>query len=122
MTGRSVKAEDSLGWLVDISGPMERAVQKAWALVAEGDHGLPVRTLERGMLAEIPTDVRDLPAADSPTTEAARRAIMACIQDAGGSSLSDALAVQAKHAADFLASPTSREGLIGAEYARIMSV
>jgi enoyl-CoA hydratase/carnithine racemase len=122
LTGRSVKAEDSLGWLVDFSGPMERAVQKAWALVAEGDHGLPVRTLERGMLAEIPTDVRDLPAADSPTTEAARRAIMACIQDAGGSSLSDALAVQAKHAADFLASPTSREGLIGAEYARIMSV
>jgi hypothetical protein len=47
---------------------------------------------------------------------------MACAQDACGSTLADALAVQARHAADFLTSPASRRGVVGAEYKRVMAV
>ena len=93
-----------------------------WQLVSGGDHGIPERSVETGAMDGVPTDVSDLPPADSEDSEIARRAIMACVQDACGATLADALAVQARHAADFLASPACRRGLVGAEYKRVMSV
>ncbi|NIP14938.1 MAG: hypothetical protein GWM88_09500 [Pseudomonadales bacterium] len=74
------------------------------------------------MLKDIPTEVGDLPAADSPAMETARAAIIECLRQACATPLSEALAVQAKASADFLASATCREGQVGAEYTRTMSV
>ena len=122
LSGQLVKADEAEGWLIDYAGPVEQALKTAWKIVTEGDHRLPERSLERGILEGVPKDFRNLPAADSPASEAARRAIMACIQDACGSSLSEALTIQARHVADFIASPACREGRIGAEHARTMSV
>jgi enoyl-CoA hydratase/carnithine racemase/3-hydroxyacyl-CoA dehydrogenase len=122
LTGRPVRAKDAVGWLVDYAGPMDLALQEAWKVVTDGDHRLPERSLERGALDGIPSDVRELPAADTPASEAARQAIVACIQDACGASLSEALTIQAKRAADFIASPACQEGRIGAEFKRTASV
>jgi hypothetical protein len=111
-----------VGWLIDYSGPMEAALATAWQLASGDDHGIPERAVEAGALDGVPTDVRDLPPADSPGSEVARHAIIACVQDACGSTLADALALQARHVADFLASPACRQGRVGAEHMRVMSV
>jgi enoyl-CoA hydratase/carnithine racemase/3-hydroxyacyl-CoA dehydrogenase len=122
LSGRPVRAGDAVGWLIDYSGPMEAAVTTAWQLASGDDHGIPERSVETGVLDGMPTDVRDLPPVDSQGSEVARHAIMACVQDACGSTLADALALQARHAADFLASPACRQGQVGAEHMRVMSV
>jgi len=72
-------------------------------------------------LSSVPTDVK-LPKAGNPGTEAARKAIMDCIQDSCGAVLSDALSVQAKHSADFMGSDPCRKGVIGADCAKVMNV
>jgi len=122
LTGRPARATDALGWLVDYAGPLDQAIQTAWKVASGSDHGLQQRTVEGGALKKIPTDVGDLPAADSPAMEVARAAIIECMQQACALPLSEALEVQAKRSADFLASATCREGQVGAEYTRTMSV
>jgi enoyl-CoA hydratase/carnithine racemase len=120
--GRPVKARSAEGWLVDFAAPLGVAIQKAWQIVTGGDHGLLARELDTGSLSELPHDYGVLPPADAPVTDAARRAIMACVKDSCGCDLSEALAVQARHAAEFLASPACRTGRVGSEFTRTMSV
>jgi enoyl-CoA hydratase/carnithine racemase len=122
LTGRPVRARDAEGWLVDYAGPLDQALATAWKVASGADHGLPHRTVEKGGLKGLPTDFRDVPAPDSPAMEAARGAIIECMQKAGALPLSEALEVSAKLAADFLASDTCREGAVGAEYTRTMAV
>ncbi len=122
LTGRPARATDAAGWLVDYAGPLDQAVRTAWKLATGGDHGLQKRAAEAGALKDLPTDFGDLPDADSPEMETARGAIIECMQQACALPLSEALAVQAKRSADFLASATCREGQIGAEYTRTMAV
>jgi enoyl-CoA hydratase/carnithine racemase/3-hydroxyacyl-CoA dehydrogenase len=120
--GRPVRAQSAEGWLVDFAGPLEIVIRKAWQIVTGGDHGLAARDLHTGSLSELPHDSGTLPSDDRATTDAARRAIMACVVDSCGCDLSEALGVQARHAAEFLASPVCRAGRVGSEYARTMSV
>ena len=122
LTGRPVMASDLVGWLVDYAGPLDGAMKTAWKVATGAEHGLTRRTVEGGALTEVQTEIRELPDPDSPSMETARRAIIECIQRACGSTLSDALTVQAKISADFLTSPACREGQVGAEYTRTMSV
>ena len=122
LSGRPVRAQEGRGWLVDFAGPLEEALATAWMLAAGGEHGIAERPLETAPLAGLPLEVPDLPPADSPGTEIARRAIVACVQDACAAGLPEALEVQARHAAGFLASDACRRGRVGAEYARVMSV
>ena len=70
----------------------------------------------------MPTDVSGLPPADSPGTEAARLAIMKCIQDACGAPLADAVSIQAKHSAEFMVTKACKSGAIGAEFTKTMAV
>ncbi|UCF18200.1 MAG: hypothetical protein JSU87_09555 [Gemmatimonadota bacterium] len=122
LTGRSVRAGDAVGWLVDYAGPLEQALRVAWKAANGADHGLPLRNVEADALRGVPTDVRDLPDPDGPGMEIARGAIMQCVQAAAASNLANALTVQAKLAAEFLASAACREGMVGAEHARTMAV
>ena len=64
----------------------------------------------------------DLPEANSPGMEIAREAIMDCVRAAGGVSLAEALEIQARMAAEFLASATCGKGVVGAEYTKTMKV
>ncbi len=121
-SGAPVKAKDAVGWLVDYAGPMEDALETAWKLASGGEHGLTRRPLETGALSGVPQDVAGLPPADDPADAHARAAIMTCIQQSCGKPLSEALALQARIAAEFLASPACREGRVGAECARTMAV
>lgn len=82
---------------------------------------MTMRKLDEGVLKGLPADA-GLPVSDSPATEAARRAIIASITDSCGAGLPEALDVQARHSADFTVTPFCREGSIGAEYQRTMTV
>jgi len=121
LSGKSVAAMETVGWLIDYAAPMEDALQTVWKIVTEGDHGLQRRRVEEGVLKGIPLDV-PLPDPDSPGTEAARKAIMETVQNSCGVSLAEALTVQAKHSADFMTSDPCRRGVIGAEFNRVMIV
>jgi hypothetical protein len=93
----------------------------AWKVATEGKHKLPRRTVQAGALDGVPKDVSGLAAA-APETEAARSAIMACVDHACHEALGDALAVQAKHSAEFMVSPACRHGAVGADYTKTMAV
>ena len=82
---------------------------------------MPTRSLDEGVLEDIPADV-GLSASDNLTTEAARKAIMESIRSSCSVPLSEALEVQAKHSADFTVTASCREGSIGTERTRTMLV
>lgn len=121
LTGDQVKAKDTIGWLVDFSGTEEEALEIAWKIANEEDHGLAFRKINEKALAGIPSDI-PLPAADNPGMEAARKAIMENIQDSCTVSLSDALSIQSRHSGQFMTSKHCKMGMIGSTYNQIMNV
>jgi len=122
LTGRPVKASDAVGWLIDHAGPLDEAIRTAWGAVSDGEQRLARRPLEEGPLSDVPAAPADLPEADSPSMQVARDAIMDCVREAGGVSLDDALDLQARMAAEFLASAECRKGAVGADYTKTMKV
>jgi enoyl-CoA hydratase/carnithine racemase len=121
LTGTPVKANDAVDWLIDYSGPTHDALETVWSLASGKAASLTIRKLDEGVLKDIPADV-GVSASDSPATEAARTAIMHSIRDSCGVPLSEALDVQARHAADFINTSFCKQGSIGAEYLRTMMV
>jgi hypothetical protein len=83
---------------------------------------MPRRLLEEGALAGVPKEARDLPAASTPEAEAARQAILDCIDQSCSTTLAEALGTQAEHSAGFMISPACRKGAIGAMYKKTMAV
>ncbi len=121
LSGRPVQGADAVGWLVDASGTTEECLRTAWALATDGDHGLQRRPLETGSVANVPTDVAGL-SAGAPELEAARKAIVDCVQGSCGVELADAVDVQSRHSADFMVTETCRRGRVGAEANRVLNV
>jgi enoyl-CoA hydratase/carnithine racemase len=122
LEGTTVRATDAVGWLIDYSAPPDDALRIVWQVAIGGKHGLSLREVEGRAVEGIPKEISALSPAGDPGVEAARQAIVASIAESSGSTLSDALTVQAKHSAGFLAGPYCRKGAIGAMYARTMTV
>jgi len=120
LTGQPVKAGEAVGWLIDSAGPMPDSLKTVWAIATDGDHGLPVRHVEDGAL----DGVADGSGAElgSSGNESAVRAIVDTIRASCGTSLSEALEVQAKHAAGFMSSAQCQKGAVGAACAKTMTV
>jgi enoyl-CoA hydratase/carnithine racemase len=121
LTGRSIAAKDATSWLVDHAGSMEEALAKTWQIACGDDHGLEARPL-RAEALKIPTDVPGLDAIDNPLVEAARKAIMDCVQASCGVPLAEALEIQAKHSAGFMVTKECRKGAIGASAKKVLEV
>lgn len=121
LTGATVKAKDAAGWLVDYAGPLDAALETTWKIAAGGDHGLKRRSVEKNALQGMPREVAGLSESD-PATEAARAAIVECVQVSCAASLAEALGIQAKISGDFMTSKACRGGAVGAEYSRTMEV
>jgi hypothetical protein len=118
-----VKAEDSVGWLTDYSGSIDGVLSTAWALASgSGKAAVARRALDERALEDIPADVSGLPESGSPATDAARKAILDCVRASCGARLADALAVQARHSAEFMKTSACKKGRIGTEYSRTMVV
>jgi enoyl-CoA hydratase/carnithine racemase len=122
LEGRPVRAHEAVSWLIDHAGPLDDALQKAWMLVSDGDHGLTSRDLQEGSLEGIPTAIRGVSPSGDAAIEAARRAIVETIVNSCAATLSEALDIQAKHSAAFMTRSHCRKGMIGATYAKAMTV
>lgn len=122
LSGEAVKAKDAVGWLVDAAEPMDRALATAWALASGTRKDVARRGLEAGALAGVPTTSATLAPPDDPLVEAGRAGIVACLTASCAKSAMEALPLQAKIAAEFLASKPCRDGRVGQEAARVMAV
>jgi len=122
LEGKSVKAKDSAGWLVDYAGPLEDALKKAWSAASGGDHGLKLRKLQEQAVKTLPQEPGDIAPAPDAATESARKAIFQTIQDSLGVPLADSLQIQSRHSAVFMASDFCRKGKIGAEYTKTVKI
>jgi enoyl-CoA hydratase/carnithine racemase/3-hydroxyacyl-CoA dehydrogenase len=122
LSGKPVRAADATGWLIDYSGSLEDTLGMAWTVASGGDGGFPRRVVESGALSGVPSDAPGLPPADGEGGEAARTAMVECIQGACGVVLSEALELQARHSAAFMTTRACKKGEIGNQYTRTMAV
>ncbi len=122
LSGRTVRASEAVGWLIDYAGPLEETLAMAWRM-AKGEADAPARrALETGALEGVPREVADLSVDGGPIGEAAVRAIVECVQGACGIPVGEALERQARHSAGFLAGPVCRKGEVGSQYAKTVVV
>ncbi len=121
LTGKPVKSQDTVGWLTDFAGSFDAALPLVWKIATEGEQG-PVKRRNVADAALKVTIDASLSDSGDPGTEAARKAIAACIQASCAAPLAEALAVQAGHSADFMSSRYCREGVIGAACSKVMNV
>ncbi|MBI5539869.1 MAG: enoyl-CoA hydratase/isomerase family protein [Bacteroidia bacterium] len=122
LSGKSVKAKDSVGWLTDYAGNMEQSIKMAWKLASGTDHGLKKRELNEKSISDIPTEVSGLANTEDETITEARKAIMACIQNSCKATLADAISVQAKHSGDFMTTKLCKKGVVGSAYTKTWKV
>jgi enoyl-CoA hydratase/carnithine racemase len=123
LTGKPVDAKDARGWLVDYAGPLEDALETAWKLATGSAAGIERRPVVDQPLTGLGavTLPADEPGA-APAFLAARKAIWDAVQQGCGCGLSDALVVQSKVAAAFLASTACKKGKVGSEITKTMNV
>jgi enoyl-CoA hydratase/carnithine racemase len=121
MAGKSVRAENAVGWLIDATGSVDDSLAAAWA-IASGTSKIARRAFDDGRLSGLPDPAAGLPASEGPATDAARKAIADCIAASCGATLADALAIQAKHSAEFMKTSACRKGRVGSEYSKTMAV
>ncbi len=122
LSGKPVRAEDAAGWLIDYCGPMDQMLATTWALASGSGKGPERRVVNENALSGISESAGELPAAESQATEAARKAILDCVRASCGATLADALAIQARHSAEFMRTSACRKGRVGGEYDRTMKV
>jgi enoyl-CoA hydratase/carnithine racemase len=120
LTGETVRARDAVGWLADRATPMDEALRAAWALATGADRGAG-RPLEAGRLEGMTAHAAGLPEPSGAGEAEVRRAFLASIVEGCRADAAEALDVQARHAAAFLASPACRAGRVGAERSRVMN-
>ena len=120
LTGESVRAREAVGWLADAAAPLPEALATAYAL-ASGAATTPARReLRTGALEGVPTEVGGIADPETEGIATARRTIVQSLTESSRVPLAQALEIQAKIAADFLASDACRQGRVGAEAARVL--
>jgi hypothetical protein len=122
LTGRPVNAIAAVGWLVDFAGSTEEALKVAYKL-ASGAGGIERRAVcetRLGKLAALAVPELDQPA--SQNIAEARRAIWDAVQKSCACTLGEALVVQAKVSAAFMAGALCNQGKIGAEIGKALNV
>ncbi|MBI4647943.1 MAG: enoyl-CoA hydratase/isomerase family protein, partial [Bacteroidia bacterium] len=118
LTGKSVRAKESIGWLTDYAGPLEQAIKIAWKIATEADHGLKKREVNEGALKNVPKEITGLEPTDDTSLVEARKAIIGSIQDSCNLPLSEAISTQSKIAGNFMTSSLFKKGAIGSVYTK----
>jgi enoyl-CoA hydratase/carnithine racemase len=117
LEGKSVKARDAVGWLVDYAGPLSESIQVCWS-IANGKATILRRTVNEKRLTGVPLELPGLCPALNPNMEAGRRAILNTIRDSCEAPLSEAITIQSQHAGSFMGTSHCRNGSIGAAFAK----
>lgn len=118
LTGKSIKAKESVGWLTDFAGPLEETIKIAWNIASGGGHGLKNREVVRESLKNVTRDMPELEGTDDPSLEESRKAIIGCIQASCDALLSEAISIQATISGNFMTTSLFKKGAIGSAYAK----
>lgn len=121
LSGKSIRAQNAVGWLIDYSGTVDEALKTTWQIVTGKNNDIPRKHIVIDALSEIPGN-NNLPAAENQAMETARQAVMKTIRHSCSVPLTQALDIQARHSADFMTSQTCREGMIGSEYSKTQDI
>ena len=100
---------------------MDESLKKVWEIASGGAHGLKLRKVAEGGIS-VPKNTPGLAPAPNMLIDAARKAIMDCIQASTGASLAESLEIQAKHSAGFMLTKACHKGAIGANASKMMNV
>ena len=122
LSGKSVKAKDSVGWLADYAGSMENSIKMAWKLASGGDHGLKKREVNENSITDIPDEITGLENTDDAGLTEARKAILDCIMNSCKATLAEAISVQAKFSGDFMTTKLCKKGVVGNAYNKTWQV
>ena len=122
LSGKPVKAKDSVGWMVDFAGNMEASIKMAWDIASGNNHGIKKRDLNEGSISNIPSEVPGLENTDDPTLTEARKAILNCVMDSCKAPLAEAIAVQSKFSGDFMTTKLCKKGVVGSAYMKTWQV
>ena len=122
LTGELVRANDTVGWLVDYAGPVNEALKTAWKIVTEREHDVPRRVVEDGPLKGLGSQVSDVAGPSGSDADAARRAIVDTVLASCQATLAESIAIQAKHSARFMTGEHCRRGVVGAAFKKTMTV
>ncbi len=114
LTGNSIQAKETIGWLCDYSGNLENCLKKAWQILQVGTSVLPLRKVEEKSLGEVPIDENLIAGANG--LGEAMKAIAECVKASCNTTLDKAINIQAKHSAGFMVTTHCRKGRVGIEY------
>ena len=121
LTGKSVKAPKTVGWLTDFSGSINDCIQTAWK-IANGNQSIVKRQLKESAIENIASHIPTLGNSGEPSLEFSRKAIVECIKESCGANLADSLGIQAKHTGNFMVTEQMKRGVIGTIYAKTYKV
>lgn len=120
LEGKSLPASQTVGWLIDYAGPLEKALEMAWKIVTNGNHGLTKRSFQNEAIKDIPDGDYFFDKAENDSIRQARQAIYRTITESLKVPSTEALAIQSKHSAQFMVNDTCKKGKIGMEYKKTM--
>lgn len=118
LTGKSVRAKDTTGWLTDYAGTMEDSIQMAWKIATGSDHGLQKRQVEEGKLDDVTKAMPELKDTGDALIEQGRKAILESIQNTCNATLAEAISIQCKLSGNFMGTKEFRKGAIGIIYSK----
>ncbi|PIP54677.1 MAG: hypothetical protein COX07_04030 [Bacteroidetes bacterium CG23_combo_of_CG06-09_8_20_14_all_32_9] len=118
LTGKPVKAKESVGWLTDYTGTMEEAIKMAWKIATGAEHGLKKREVAEEKLKNIPKELAGLKDTGDAMMDNARKAIIECISISCNVPLSEAISVQSKYSGNFMTTKLFKKGAIGSAYTK----
>ncbi|MBM2813435.1 MAG: hypothetical protein HW421_197 [Ignavibacteria bacterium] len=122
LDGRSIKAREASGWLIDYSGNMEEALKMAWQLASDGDAAIQRRQLTETPITNLTDFVTGLPDTENEVINASRKAIFDAVKSSCSVDYNAALTLQAKISGDFMTSKYCKNGFIGTECNKTLSV
>jgi enoyl-CoA hydratase/carnithine racemase len=122
LTGKTVIAKESAGWLTDYTGSLESTIKMAWKIASGGDHGLKLRKVAEGNIKDVTKEMPKLEASDDPGMEEARKAIINSIQNSCNATLSEAISIQSKLSGNFMTTTLFKKGAIGSAYSKTWQV
>jgi enoyl-CoA hydratase/carnithine racemase len=122
LTGKAVKASETVGWLLDVSGTMDQCLLKAWEIANKGAKAQAPRPFVETGFAMNSLEWAALEPTTDPALQGAREAIAACIDGACAVGLEQALPLQAKYSGEFMTTQLCRRGRVGSERDKIVNV
>lgn len=122
LSGKPVKAKQSVGWLTDYAGTMEDSIKMAWKIASGGNHGLKKRELNEKSITDIPSEIGGLENTDDVTLTESRKAIHDCVLNSCKATLEEAISVQAKFSGEFMTSKLCKKGVVGSAYLKTWQV